>query len=100
MGAERDLAEARAVLGAEAVTQALASPALTARMVRDNHAAVSEAVATLRSLLPDRTSEAVAYAAALPPLVRVAIAALWCGNDSARRMLREAGLELRGDDDA
>lgn len=100
MGAERDLAEARVVFGRQAVEEALTDPLTVAREVARSPRRMFEAVRALQGMLPERVQDAASYASSLPPPLRLALAGLWCGDASARRRMTEAGLELRGGDNA
>lgn len=100
MSAERRLAEARVVFGLQAVEEALTDPLTVAREVARSPRRVQDAVRALQGMLPERLQDAASYASNLPPPLRLAVAGLWCGDSSARRVMRRGGLELRGGDDA
>lgn len=98
MGLSRDIAEARVVFGRQTVEEAIADPMAVAREVSRSPHRMLEAVRDLQEMLPDRPQDATIYASGLPRGLRLAIAGLWCGDSSARRLMLGEGLEQGGDD--
>lgn len=98
MGLSRDIAEARVIFGRQTVEEAIADPMAVAREISRSPHRMLEAVRDIRGMLPARPQEATAYASGLPYGLRLAIAGLWCGDASARRLMRGEGLTQGGND--
>lgn len=98
MSLSRDIAEARVIFGRQTVDEAIADPIAVAREVSRSPHRMLEAVRDLRGMLPGRPQEATIYASGLPHGLRLAIAGLWCGDLSARRLMLSEGLDQGGND--
>lgn len=89
----RDVADAKVVLGRDAVKAALNNPDLAALLFTKHAGAVAEASQGIIDRRKD-VAAAQAYAASLPPEVRFALAGAWAGN-AGQRAVDATGLEER-----